>query len=433
MNAIKKVIIIIICLILIIVIALFGIKLIKPKDKIIENEESVNEDGKFILSEELSTINNLETYSMVKDILNDYVTINSDDENNKLMNILSEQYILEKDINENNISTKIEKIQQYPLAVINTVKQKDLSENVTSFYVNYDLVNDSVNISAEDLRFESEYTGEGVTEKQDNSIIINVDYSNETYSVMPNYGKNNNINKINSIEENEDNKISLKTLTKQQEAELYIQDFNNKILYKLEESYNILNSKYKETRFSNYAIYDSYIQENNKYLKEIALQKYKIDEYDDYTEYTCIDQYGNYYIFDEKGVMDYTVKLDTYTVETEEFKENYSKYSNEQKAKTNIEKVAQAINRHDYEYLYSKLQNNIRTMNFPTINDFETYMQSNFYSINKFEYGDYDIQGDKGIFELKITDATEENENTIEKNFIITIEDGTDFAFSFNL
>ena len=60
-------------------------------------------------------------------------------------------------------------------------------------------------------------------------------------------------------------------------------------------------------------------------------------------------------------------------------------------------------------------------------------MQSNFYSINKFEYGDYDIQGDKGIFELKITDATEENENTIEKNFIITIEDGTDFAFSFNL
>ena len=57
--------------------------------------------------------------------------------------------------------------------------------------------------------------------------------------------------------------------------------------------------------------------------KPLELKSYKIDKNNDYTQYVLIDNLENYYIFRETSVMDYTVILDTYTIDLPEFLEKY--------------------------------------------------------------------------------------------------------------
>ena len=144
-----------------------------------------------------------------------------------------------------------------------------------------------------------------------------------------------------------------------------------------------------------------------------SIKKYNINVYSNYIEYVCIDGYGNYYIFQEEGVMDFTVKLDTYTIDTEEFKEKYNNSTQQQKVGMNLEKINQALNRKDYEYIYNKLDTTFKANNFATFEDFENYMKSTFFNINKIEYGDFNEQSGTYICETEITDNTRENENKI--------------------
>ena len=56
-----------------------------------------------------------------------------------------------------------------------------------------------------------------------------------------------------------------------------------------------------------------------------------------YTEYTCMDQFENYYIFRENKVMDYSIILDNYTIPTEEFIEKYNSVNEQKKVVLNIQ------------------------------------------------------------------------------------------------
>ena len=47
---------------------------------------------------------------------------------------------------------------------------------------------------------------------------------------------------------------------------------------------------------------------------------------DDYEEYIIVDTNNNYYIIEEYSVMDFKMKLDSYTIESQE---NIQKYMNE--------------------------------------------------------------------------------------------------------
>ena len=52
--------------------------------------------------------------------------------------------------------------------------------------------------------------------------------------------------------------------------------------------------------------------------------------------------------------------------------------------------------------------------------------------MNKIDYGKFEEKSGVYIYEVNITDATEIEENTIEKSFIVQLNEGTDFAISFN-
>ena len=162
----------------------------------------------------------------------------------------------------------------------------------------------------------------------------------------------------------------------------------------------------------------------------MKLSKYQKEVMDDYTQYICLDRAGHYYIFRETSPMQYTVILDTYTIDLPEFVEQYNSSSEDKKVQFNIQKFFDAINDGDYSYAYSKLDQTYKNNNFPTQTDFENYMKTNFYAQNKLGYTSYEKNGDLYIYKMVITNG-ENSSQTIEKQFVVKLLDGTNFVMSF--
>lgn len=444
MDKIKKMIIIIIVLIIIILISLIILKNIN-KEEIQYAEDVITSDedeGEELLPEYnekgfakvddkaifftitdciqkyidyINTENNILGYSK------DYVYTQEEIENARtdiLYNLLSKNYINKNNIAKENVKQYVEQINENT-----TFIPKEILSNL-----NYDL---NVYIISGNIINRSIY--------DERIYIVKTDNKNSTFSIEPIDNKSE-LEKIqfNNIEASIENEVYNEFEYNEGSIEDTINIYTNycrKIIINNYEGFynNYLENNYKERRFSTLQSFKNYIDKDIESLESIYIKKHQENQYDNYTEYTCIDQYGNYYIFQEKGVMDFTVKLDTYTIDTEEFIEKYNNSSNAQKTQMNLDKIFQALNRHDYEYIYNKLDNTFKSNNFLALLDFENYMKNTFYNANKVEYGDFNEQSETYIYETKITDNSEENENILEKIFMMKLGEGTDFTISFNV
>ncbi len=132
--------------------------------------------------------------------------------------------------------------------------------------------------------------------------------------------------------------------------------------------------------------------------------------------------------------MEYKLILDTYTVDIPEFTEKYKKAKDQEKVILNLNKFMLAINDGDYNYAYNLLADNFKNTNFPDYKNFETYIKSNLFANNKFEYIEFgDQAGTYYTYKVNITDASGKSNSTITKSFIMLLENGTDFKLSFNI
>ncbi len=152
--------------------------------------------------------------------------------------------------------------------------------------------------------------------------------------------------------------------------------------------------------------------------------------YEGKTEYICLDQYGNYYIFTENAIMDYTVILDTYTIDLPEFTEKYDNGTEQQKVALNIDKFMQSINAKDYKYAYGCLADSFKNNYFKTQEEFENYARENFYESNTVGYNEFNTQGDVYTYSVILTDKNTGEQKT--KTFIMRLGEGTNFEMSFN-
>lgn len=211
----------------------------------------------------------------------------------------------------------------------------------------------------------------------------------------------------------------------------YFNRYKDDIFADLEKSYNTLDEEYRQKKFGNIDNYRAYLQER---YQEIALSKidsYKIsDKNDEYTQYVCIDNNGNYYIFKETAIMQYTVMLDTYTIDLPEFLEKYNNGTEQQKVALNIEKFIQAINDKSYNYAYNCLADSFKNNYFRTQEEFETYVKTNFYEKNSVTCNSFEKQGELYTYSITITN-TETNEQK-NKTFIMQLGEETEFALSFD-
>lgn len=198
--------------------------------------------------------------------------------------------------------------------------------------------------------------------------------------------------------------------------------------------YELLDKDYKQIKFGSLENFKQYIEINKAEIIGINPQQYQVTDGENNTkQYVIIDQNGHYYIIREKGVLDYSILLDTYTIDLPEFTEKYNHSTEEQKVLFNIQKCFEAINQRDYKYVYNKLDETFRNNNFETLAEFETYVKKNFFSKNKLAVGKTEKQGNLYLYNITISDATEKETNTKKKNFVMQLKEGTDFVMSFGI
>ena len=292
------------------------------------------------------------------------------------------------------------------------------------------------------------YIAEGILKEENTDnimqfqIIINLNIPNRTFSIIPQeyveknnkdieIGKGIDINVPESIPENDNNTFRYKKTSE----ETYVQDLfaklKDEIKYYPELAYNNLDEEYRNKKFESLEDFKKYINNNEEKYSKMQVKEYQKTIEDDYTQYICVDQDGNYYIFRETSLMQYNLMLDTYTIDLSDFIEKYDSSEENVKVALNIEKLRQAIKDGDYKYVYNKLDNTFKSNNFKTLEIFENYIKDNFSGANNVEYKQYEQITGVHVYNLGITNSSEGN--TINAKVVMQLKDERDFAFSFSV
>lgn len=428
MKILNKVIIVI----LIIIGILVGILLIfnSNNNQQNNNKDEINEVGKTDTSDstpyELESLKDDNVFFLLADIVQIYydnlnkeniVGYEREERAEYIYNILTPNYIKKNNINQDKVFEVVKEMER-------EVKYTPLSAKVK--------VEDGYTIYSITGLVEDEQDGQYLGEE---SFFFYV--NNKSSFAMEPIEKDTNIEEIETydIENNNYNKFQVEIMSVQKMVDNYMTNYKKMMLYYPERAFNLLDESYRNTRFGgDVNQYKEYINKNQEQLRTIRLAQYLDNTYDNHTEYVCKDQYENYYIFDVTASMQYTLKLDNYTILTSKFKEEYNKATDIVRVKMNIERFVQMLNNYDYETAYNLLDNTFRTNNFPSVDDFEAYIKSYYFQYNDVTYNDYSKEGDVYIYKLVLSNkqGTGEGEGS-EMNIIMKLREGTDFVMSFEI
>lgn len=441
---IKRIIIILVVVLLVLSI-LLGILILYKKDQEDGNYSYVNltEDLSVALDEELTEVTDRNNFYIVESCINRYylfltksssnnITANSSSiesqeniEKQAIYEMLDKTYIDSENLTVDNIFDNIQQIDESKI-IIDKMYVSQIDRNMSVYLV----AGKEITIAT--------------SEEKDFKMIVKMDMANKTFSLIvgetaerifneSKEGEKLNITTETTIEKTDYNGYVYNNISDDEYVTDMFDQFKTYLISYREEAYERLNEEYKSKKFENFEEFNQYVKDNIKDIVIAKADKSKTSEYDGYTQYVIMDQYGNYYIFNETAAMSYTVILDTYTVDLPEFTEQYNSANDSERAGLNLQKVVDALNNKDYEYVYNKLNDTFKENNFPTLNEFEEYITENLYNSNNVTYSNYKSSGGLHMYDATIVDAENEESSPITKTFIIKLLDGTDFTMSFNV
>lgn len=436
MDNLKKLIIIIFIVIVIIMTILIFILIRKSKEgSDYQDTEFEHDISNEKVITEITEVTNRNQYYAVNNIIGKYINAILDGGKESVYYMLDPEYVASQNLTVDNIDKVIDKLidtsdldeeQLNNLKVDTTINEmyyKENNINIDLFFV-YGKV--SNNINKEEVEFK---------------LLIETDSENNTFYIYPSkyieqqYTDKDSISLFTTslveIEKNDYNTFNYINVDDTTIIQEYISKFKNSLIYDLEKSYDLLDEEYKSKKFENIEKYKIYVEKNIKYLLSINITKYRKDVHEDYTEYICIDKNGNYYIIKETGIMKYKLLLDTYTTILPEFIEKYNSVEDNVKVGYNIEKIVQALNLKDYEYIYGKLDDSFKANNFASIEEFEMFVNNMFYSTYDIEY--LNIAEEKDIYMQEITLKDKNSEEQIPVTVIMQLKDNYEFVMSFSI
>lgn len=236
------------------------------------------------------------TFFSITNFVNSYLNYLSNNDSKAVYSMLYNDYIIENNINENNV---LDKLQKYGTDSIISLKVRNMqSININNNYIYY--------IQGQLLK--NTYDN---TEKIDDNfkILLLTDYNNITSSIYPlndeDYQKIINKIKDINIEKNNYNEIKKSELvSNEQICVLYLSDYVNMMISDIDEAYELLSDSMKE-KFPDIKSYQTYIN-NNVNKITTAADKCHVEGS---RIYTVIDKNNNKYTFNESSVMNYKVSL----------------------------------------------------------------------------------------------------------------------------
>lgn len=440
MKNILKIIIGIIVIILILLVIL--IILLKKENNTNGEDLILSEDqGEELIQDKdkngYEDVTDANIFYSVLDALNVYIenikyneNVNIDDdesthEDNKnqnleiVYNLLDKNYINNNNINLNNIENFIYKIDENTNFI--PIKMKVLyGNNINTFILSAYL------------------TGNNLEEKY---FVIRTDNKNETFSIEFINQKINEmedlkiIEKDENIEKNNFNHFEIQMVSEDRIVMSYLEHYRDLAINYPEIVYNnYLDDQYKKERFGSLKNYTDYINGSIDELEQIGATKYLIETNDNELNYVCTDQYKNTYIFTVSSVLEYKIKLDTYTITDDEFKTKYNNSNNQSKVIMNIDKFVKMLNNRDYNSAYKLLDERFKNNTFESEEVFEQYMRNNYPLHYEVQYNSFKEQG-SNIFVQQITlvDVTEESLQKPELTVMMKLQEETDFVMSFEI
>ena len=435
MKKIKKYIIIVICLIIILLIATIGLRKNNSGNQLFISEDiQESEDDR-----EYDDSIQISDYFIIKSCVQGYVdaldktnsvyyvtqengeqTYDSKLQKQTIYSFLSSSYINTNNITENNIDSFIkvtnEKFRFYPIEI-----KKMNDTEVRTFKVAGVIQN------LEYKNANREY------------FIVNVDYSNNTFSIQQlgekeyeKYNKSNDTEK--NINNNGNNVFYNSNIDVQKISVEYLNLYKFLTLADPQITFNMMTEEYRNKRFGTLDNYKQYIKDNYEEIVGIYANKYLTNNTEQTIQYVIKDQYENLYIFDVESTMDYTIKLDTYTLDEEKFKTTYNSSDEAQRVQMNIDKFFDMINRQDYRTPYKCLDNTFKKKNFNNEKLFENFVKSKLFKYNKYSVKELKSVGSNTYAcRMNISDKTTEDGASIEMTVIVKLLEGTDFVMSFSM
>ncbi len=280
--------------------------------------------------------------------------------------------------------------------------------------------------------------------EDDYYIVVNIDYENNAFEVIPSSKEEYDNAVNNSVQEkykqdinissNEYNLLEEESLTDFQILKKYFDDYKFKAINKPQIAFEHIEEEYKSAKFNNdIEQYKTYIQNNVELLQDANIVKHGITKQGEYGNYIFIDNNDSYYKMKETGIYEYTIILDNYTIEFDELKAQYNKLTSAEKAISNMDKVMKLINTKSYNTVYKYFNEEFKNNYFPTIEAFTDYMNKNFFENNI--VGNVSIKSEGDIYILSV--PYKESLSTVaeerEKVFLMRLKEGTNFELSFEV
>ena len=166
-----------------------------------------------------------------------------------------------------------------------------------------------------------------------------------------------------SIKNKQSNYFNFQTLQNMDITQKYFTYYKNLMLIDTAKAYELLDEEYRNKRFGSMEEFQKYIDSNRNDIETYVAKEYSTKNIDDNVEYICTDKYQHQYLFNVSSVMNFTVKLDTYTIEDEEVREKYEKAKDNKKVQMNVDKWIMMLNNRDYKAAYDALDETFRNDN----------------------------------------------------------------------
>ncbi len=375
-----------------------------------------NDNGVEEETERLQKVSDNDTYFLVQYCLKSFYDEN--DFENISLDLIDQEAKERLNLNEQNMLN----LQNNGFCVDEILQQK-INEVESIYVVKYRL---------------GETTGE-ITNKV---VWIRINQNNQVFSIYP-YEylselqmldlRDNDVIQLENVEDitrNENNQYQSSDIVTTTEAcmkELF-RRYKFDLLLDREHLYDTLEEEYRNLKFPDLEDLQQYINTNKADLYLDSIAAYKKENYDTYTQFTGKGQEGDYYIFRCTNLMEYTMFMDNYTVVT--IKDKYNGVLGNSQARYCINRVIQAINNKDYEFVYEKLNPIQKNNYYRNFSDFEEFIHNHFYDENNYEIAEeyLIISTDVYQYEVEIRDANGDDVSYRRLTMAVELKEDTDFV-----
>ena len=390
--------------------------------------EKVTDESRFFsikscVQQYLDQMNNNNDIYFGFDENNEYSKVIDDETiNQNRLNLLSAKFVEDNNITINNLNQYVETFEEK--VIFDALQMRYIRGEQVENYIVYGIIS-SLN---------NEYLG-------DLYIIVNVDRNEQTFSIEPidSSSSYDSIDEIDmeydntEIQRNDNNVYTNRQMAYEDISKEYFSTYKRILQVRPTLIYDYLQADYKLKRFETLENFEKYVESNREEIAGLQIQKYLVNNYEDYTEFVCMDQYQNLYIFDETNPMGFTLKLDSYTIISDNFKETYDSSNQQQKVAMNIDKWIQMLNTRDYTNAYNVLDETFRNNNWASEEEFEQYMRELLPLHYDVEYTTYSSENSTYVQTINLTDITGGTDETITLNIIMQLKDNYEFVMSFSV